>query len=77
MQAEIEHINNDFERAEYLQVMLLAHSTGGSAEDRHYVQIRKTLLESPNYESLIPRCVKTNRNLDQFWQFIKNKGNYI
>lgn len=73
MQSEIEHINNDFDRAEYLQSMLLAHSTGGSAEDSHFVQVRKILLENPNYDEMIPRWLKTNRNLDQFWQFIKNK----
>ena len=73
MLAEIEHINNDFEKAEYFLSMLLSHSTGGDAEDSHYLQIRQQFLSNPHYSELIPRWVKTNRSLDQFWQFIKNK----
>ncbi len=73
MSAEIEYINNDFERAEYFQSMLLSRSTGGEAEESHYLQIRQHLLANPNYSELIPRWIKTNRSLDQFWQFIKNK----
>lgn len=73
MSFEIENIKNDLERAEYLQSMLFARSTGGEADDNHYIKIRSKLLASPNLESLIPRWLKTSRNLDQFWQFIKNK----
>lgn len=37
MNTEIECIESDFDRAEYLQNMLLARSTGGDADDSHYV----------------------------------------
>lgn len=73
MSTEIEYIESDFDRAEYLQNMLLARSTGGDADVSHYVQMRNVLMANPNYSELLPRWIKTNRNLDQFWQFIKNK----
>jgi hypothetical protein len=70
---EIEFINNDFERAEYFQSILLARATGGGPDDNHYLLMRQMLISNPNYAELLPRWVKTNRNLDQFWQYIKNK----
>lgn len=70
---EIEFINNDFERAEYFQSILLARATGGDADDNHYLLMRQHLMSNPNYTEILPRWVKTNRNLDQFWQYIKNK----
>jgi hypothetical protein len=70
---EIEFIETDFDKAEYLQSMLLARGTGGVANENHYVQIRHELMSNPNYSDLLPRWIKTNRNLDQYWQFIKNK----
>jgi len=70
---EIEYIKTPFEKAEYLQNMLLARSTGGEADDNHYQKIRSEFVSNAGYNSLIPHWLKTNRNLDQFWQFIKNK----
>lgn len=73
MTSEIEFIESDFDKAEYLQSMLLARSTGGDANDNHYLQLRHDLMSNLNYQGLLPRWVKTNRSLDQFWQYIKNK----
>jgi hypothetical protein len=42
-------------------------------DDGHTVQVRSALMSNPIYSGLLPRWIKTNRNLDQFWQFIKNK----
>ena len=70
---EIEFINDDFDRAEYFQSLVLTRATGGEIDENHYVQMRQHLIANPNYSELIPRWVKTNRNIDQFWQFIKNK----
>jgi hypothetical protein len=70
---EMEHIESDFDRGEYLQAMLLARATGGDAHDSHYVHIRAEIMANPNHKELIPRWLKTARNLDQYWQFIKNK----
>lgn len=73
MISELEFIETDFEKAEYLQNMLLARSTGGDADDVHYMQMRHELMSNPNYMGLLPQWLKTNRNLDQYWQYIKNK----
>jgi hypothetical protein len=71
--SEIEFIKTDFDKAEYLQRMLLARGTGGDANDDHYIQMRHELMSTPSYVELLPRWLKTNRNLDQYWQYIKNK----
>jgi hypothetical protein len=69
----IDDLNNDLERAQYLQNMLISHATGGNAEERDYQLLRKLFLSNPETKDLLPSFVKTNRDLSQFWQFIKYK----
>ena len=69
----MEDLQNDFERAEYLQNMLIAQATSGSADDAHYQELRQYFLDRPDTRQLVPRWVRTNRDLAQFWQFIKFK----
>ncbi len=70
---DLEHLQNDYDRAEFLQNTLIGHATqdgcGGTDED--YVQLRKYFLENPSTKDLVPRWVRVNRNTSQFWQFIK------
>lgn len=73
MTIEIEHLESDFELVEYLQNMLVARSTGKSADDYDYQPIRKTLLDNPNHKNLVPRWIRVNANLGQFWRFIQQK----
>ncbi|MDA7746015.1 abortive infection family protein [Psychromonas sp.] len=73
MLTEIEFINDDFDRVEYLQSLVLTKATGGEVDDNHYKEMRQHLIANPNYSELIPRWLKKNRNIDQFWLFIKNK----
>ncbi|MGY6631588.1 MAG: abortive infection family protein [Wenzhouxiangella sp.] len=61
------------ERAEYLQQIMIATATGGAGENSHYQQLRLELLRTPGIKPLVPRFVRTNRDLSQFWQFIKAK----
>ncbi|MEG3754016.1 abortive infection family protein [Psychromonas arctica] len=73
---EIEFINDDFDRVEYFQTLVLNRATSGEVSDvdkNHYIQMRQHIIANPNYSELLPRWVKKNRNIDQFWQFIKNK----
>ena len=70
---EIEYLDNDFDRAEYLYKMLLDYATGEVVNKNHYLLMRKHLMTNSACLELIPRWVKTNRTIDQFWQFIKNK----
>jgi hypothetical protein len=77
--SEFDRLQNDIERAEFLQNTLVGFSTqdgcGGTEED--YVQLRKHFLDNPETKDLVPRWVRTNRNSSQFWQFIKHKfGSY-
>ncbi len=66
-------LSTDFERAEYLQNMIISVSTGGTGNDYDYAQIRQLFTSNPNYKELLPRWIIVNRDLNQFWQFIKHK----
>ncbi len=61
------------EQAETLQNLLISRATGGSESSVDFRQLRQALIEDPNSQKLLPKCVKTCRSLDQFWQFIKYK----
>ncbi|KAF0108162.1 MAG: hypothetical protein FD146_1176 [Anaerolineaceae bacterium] len=69
----MENLETDFERAQYLQTLLIATATGPSGDNRDYQLLRQYFLEKPDTKPLIPSWVRTNRDLAQFWQFIKYK----
>ena len=69
----IEELDNAFERAQYLQNMLISEATGGGADHDHYTLIRKEFVNDPATKNLLPRFVRTNRDPAQFWQFIKHE----
>jgi hypothetical protein len=69
----MEDLKTDLERAEYLQNMLLTHATGGSSNNDEYKTLRKHFLENRSFANFIPAFVRSNRDLFQFWQFIKHK----
>lgn len=73
----LDEFANDIERVQALQNMLIAISTGQQARSADYTALRSYLLENPEYKQLLPSFIRTNRELDQFWPFIKNKyGTY-
>jgi|APEBP8051072661_1049379.scaffolds.fasta_scaffold01119_9 hypothetical protein len=61
----------ELERAVCLQNLLIAHATGGGADDGAYRFLRGQLMESATLAVLLPKCVRTCRDLSQFWGFIK------
>jgi len=69
----IDDFSNDIERVQALQNMLIAISTGQQANSSNYAELRNYLLENPKYKQLLPSFIRTNRELNQFWPFIKNK----
>lgn len=69
----LEHLETQLDKVEYLQNLLVARATGGDANDGHYQIIRQEILNSPVVSEMMPRWIKTNRNLSQFWGFIKAK----
>jgi hypothetical protein len=69
----LENLETDFERAEYLQNLLISLGTGGTADNSEYKELRQYFLNNFGTKSLVPSFIKTNRDLDQFWQYIKHK----
>ena len=62
-----------FDQTEALQNLLISHATGGSEDDAEYVRLRQMVLANGALDALVPRFLRTSRNLSQFWQFIKFK----
>lgn len=56
---------------ETLQNLLISHATGGQEDDATYMRLRQALIGNAALEQLLPRFLRTCRNLAQFWQFIK------
>ncbi len=70
----MQDLRNDFERTEQLQNLLVAHATGlGKQDDDEYQGLRKYFIANPAIINMVPRFLRTCRNLDQFWAFIKQK----
>ena len=63
------------EKLELIQNILLARATHKyqESDDKQYQQLRNEMLNSTS-QNYLPSIVKTSRNLDQFWQFIKLKS---
>jgi len=71
---ELADLENDYERAEHLQLMLTNQATNdGNSDNEHYKTLRRYFLDNPNTKPLVPDWVKTKRDLSHFWQFIKQK----
>lgn len=56
-----------------LQNLLVARATGQGADEQAYLPLRAQLLKDPLVGNLLPRFVRTARDLGQFWQFIQPK----
>ena len=70
-------MNEFVEQIETLQNALIAQATGGSADDREYQRLRVLIVENPSVRDIVPKFLRTCRNLSQFWQFIKYEfGSY-
>ena len=66
-------INSQIEEVESFQNLLVAVATGRGWYEEEYVDFRRSLMGNPNVSDLLPRFVRTNRDTDQFWNFIKQK----
>lgn len=73
----LEHLENDYERVEYLQNLLVGFSTGGGGDDNEYRYLRDLFLKDSDINKLLPEFIRTKRSLNEFWEFIKRKfGHY-
>ncbi len=61
-----------YDQASGLQNILISQATGGDCKNQDYILLRKIMFES-SFSNLVPDFVRHNRDLNQFWQFIKNK----
>ena len=70
----LEDLETDFERAEYLQQILVNHATqDGPSDNSHYQTLRKHFLDREDTKKLVPEWARIRRDLSQYWQFIKYK----
>lgn len=67
----IQELETDYERAVCLQNILIARATGESPNPGDYQILRQILMEKAALKQLMPSFVRTNRDLNQFWGFIK------
>ena len=69
----LEHLNNDFEYVVHLQNNLISRATGKDFDSKNYKFIREKFLIDTNTKNLLPDFIRTCRDIEQFWQFIKVK----
>lgn len=63
------------EVAQETEILLVSRATGGAASQSRYGALRGRLVaEAP--ANLVPTFVRTCRNVDQFWSYIKKWGTY-
>jgi hypothetical protein len=61
------------ERATILQNELIARATGESYNNEIYSDLRRFFMDDSIMRDLLPSFVRTCRDLDHFWGFIKNE----
>lgn len=61
-----------FDRAVALQNLLIGRATGGSGDDNGYKLLRREFMADPALAPLLPRYVRTCRDLNAFWSEAKH-----
>jgi hypothetical protein len=69
----LENLQTDLKRVQTLQQILISRATGTVEGETDYNALRVYLICNSTYAELLPSFVQTNRTLEQFWQFIKEK----
>jgi hypothetical protein len=59
------------EQARMLENILLAACEGDRTSNRLYIELRQKLLNEPSIKPLLPSFVRTCRDLNHFWSYIK------
>jgi len=59
---------------EQFKVGLTNRATGGSYDEAEYKKVRTLIISNSKLQSLIPKFVKVCRNLDEFWNWIKQQA---
>jgi hypothetical protein len=63
--------DDEAERAARLQELLIAHATGGTANNDDYVALRRSFLEDKGASPFVPQFVRSCPDLTAFWGWIK------
>lgn len=66
--------NSPLEQARMLEHILLAGCEGNRGCNSLYTQLRGMLLSEPSLKPLLPQFVRTCRDLDHFWSYIKGQS---
>lgn len=70
---DINFPENDFEKAQILQNILIARATGSENGNADYKILRQYFYSNGRTKDLLPSFVRTCRELEHFWQFIKGQ----
>jgi nucleoid DNA-binding protein len=62
------------ERVSMMEGILIAAATGGSQQNPVYQSLRSEFMANHEIKDLLPSFVRTYRNLDAFWPFIKHEA---
>lgn len=62
------------ERVKMVEGILIASATGGSPDNHIYERLRRDFVNDPAIRDMLPQFVRTHRNLDAFWPYIKNEA---
>ena len=62
------------EQATMMEGILIACAPGGSPDNHIYEHLRRELMADVVIRDLLPQFVRTYRNLDAFWPFIKHEA---
>ena len=62
------------ERAAMMEGILIACATGGSDDNHIYELLRREFMADPVLGRMLPKFVRSYRNLNAFWPFIKHEA---
>ncbi|GAB5350378.1 hypothetical protein [Qipengyuania sp. 483] len=67
-------LNSDEDALARLQSILLQNAEGarGGELDIEYRQLRRALLDNPEYSDVVPRLIRIHRDLDSLWPYMKS-----
>ena len=62
------------ERLEMIKGILISCATGGTKDNQSYALLRRDFMSDPMLKDRLPRFVRTYRDLDAFWPYIKGEA---
>jgi hypothetical protein len=66
--------DSPLEQARMLENILVAACEGDRTSNKLYIQLRGMLLAEPSIKPLLPSFVRTSRDLNHFWSYIRGQS---